>query len=168
METAQITSFLESFRDGITEGNKKLYKKVIESSEIKGFDNYEEFYFAVIYPFEQMLDGFVRSEISDNGDAVFLMTNSQFVESHFEGIVKNKEGFSCCADKSRTIMKMLIKFYSTGEKIEFDYDAEYTFHLPKTVFKTHDQIIDFYKGVKDLFYGSSQKYLKSLKATLEI
>lgn len=164
--TAQITSFLESFSDGITSSNKELYKRIIKDSDITSFSNYEEFYFAVLYPFENLMDGFVRSKILDNSDVAFLMLNSQFVERHFEEIIKTKEGWPCCADKSRTIISSLIKFYSTGEEIKFNYEAEYTYHLPKKVFNNHEHIVAFYEGLKSLFYGKSEKHLKALMLVL--
>lgn len=164
MKTSDLTNFLASLGESISANNKELYKKIIESSELKNFDDYEEFYLSVLYPFENFIDGFVRSKYSDNSHVAFLMANSQFVQCHFEEVLKNKEGFGCSADKSRTIIKRLIKFYSTGVPIEFNYEAKETYHLPKSVFKTHDQIIEFYEGLKSLFYGKSEKYIRALHA----
>jgi len=168
METSELVGFLEAFKGSMSDDNKNLYKKIIESSEISGFTGYEEFYFAIIYPFDNFIDGFVQSEISDNEDVIFLMRNSQFIENNFQELIVNKEGSACCADKSRTIIKRLIEFYITGEKIEFDYEAKYTYHLPKTIFKSHDHIVSFYKGLQGLFYGKNEKYLQSLRLVLAI
>lgn len=51
----------------------------------------------------------------------------------------------------------------TGKKITFDYDAEYTYGYPKSVLKTHDEIINFYKGLKSLYYGKPTDYLNSMR-----
>lgn len=164
VRVADLVSFLGGWCGDITSENKALYQKIIEGSEIQSFNNndYEEFHLSIIYPFNNFIDGFIRSEISDNHDVAFLMANSEFVEHHFEEWVRRKEGAPCSADKSRTIIRSLIKFYSKGKKIAFNYEAEYTYHLPKTVFKTHDQIVEFYEGLKSLFYGKPEKYLKAL------
>lgn len=166
METSTLKEFLTNFDNSITDEAKALYKKVIENSDIKTFKDYDEFFFAVIYPFREFIRGFVRSEISDNVDVVFLMLNSQFVTRHFEALIERKEGWPCSADKSTTIMRALMNHFRTGEKIEFNYDGEYTYHLPKKIFASHDQIVNFYEGLKDLYYGRSEKYLKSLKDVL--
>jgi len=60
-------------------------------------------------------------------------------------------------------MKALIEFYRTGEKIQWNYKQEYTFHLPKEIFETHEKIITFYEGLKNLFYGNPTKYLEVMK-----
>ncbi len=71
---------------------------------------------------------------------------------------------ACCADKTRTIIKRLIDFYENGIRIEFDYTQEYTFHLPKIIFKIHEDIIEFYEGLKFLQNtGNPLKYLNAIK-----
>ena len=76
-------------------------------------------------------------------------------------MIETFEDWPCCADKSRTIMKGLLNYYKNNEEIIFDYKQQYTYHLPKILFKTHDQIIEFYEGVKGLYYGSLEKYLQA-------
>lgn len=159
-----IDAMIDAINDAITNENKALYKELHE--RIK-FDNYSQFYFDVIYPFERVIDGFARCEISDNDDISFLISNSQFIEGHFTYVINKKEGPACSADKATTIMSELIKFYSTGGKIKFNYDSEYTFHLPKKVFKTHDEIIFFYTGLMSLYYGNPGRYLIALNSVLQ-
>ena len=166
METKAFTDFLEALSGNITDGKKALYKSIIETSEIPGFDDWEEFYFAVILPFENVIEGFVRSEIADNSDVAFLFAQSQFIERQFCEMICRKEGSPCSADKSRTILNRLFTFFTTGERIEFDYTGEYTYHLPKQVFTSHDEIVEFYQGVKGLYYGNNERYLKALAAIL--
>jgi hypothetical protein len=98
---------------------------------------------------------------------VFIFSNYNFIEHHFVYWIKEVEGWQCSADKSRTIVKRLLAFYKEGTKIEFDYSGEYTFHLPKIIFTTHDSIIEFYKGLKDLKYGNPTNYLAALKSLID-
>ena len=121
----------------------------------------EDFYFSVIYPMEGALDGVVQ-QVSGNNMVQFLLIHGQFVERQFENIIKKYEGFSCCADKSRTIMNKLFLALLNDEEISFNYDSEYTYHLPKTVFKNHDDIIMFFNGVYALYWGKYEKYIKAL------
>jgi len=124
------------------------------------------FFYAVLYPWEKFIGGFLKYELKANGDVEFIFKHSQYIDRHFCNLFRDKEGGACCADKSRTIVNKLLEFYATGKKIEFDYEAEYTYHLPKNIFKNHDGIIEFYVGLKNLLYGSPQKYLEALRKVL--
>lgn len=156
-----IKDFLEKFSYSIEQENLSLYKRIMEESCLGGkFDDFESFYLSVIYPFENFINSFVKSEISDSPDVMFLMRHSQFVEGHFRTIIEHREGLSCCADKSRTIMRGLIRFYAEGIRIAFDYNGKYTFHLPKEVFTSHDEIVEFYSSLKMLYYGNGDTYVK--------
>lgn len=98
-----------------------------------------------------------------NQDVVFIFQNSQFVERHFRYFIEKIDGRAYSADRSRTIIKALVATFSTGEDISFNYEQEYTYHLPEKVFRTHQDIIEFYQGVKNLFYGNPDKYLLAVK-----
>ena len=162
----ELSAFIDGMYESLKNENAKLYelyKSLITESGIGDARDWEELYFAAYYPFENLMEGFISSKFSSDPDAVFIIANSQFLERHFKAIITQQEGSPCSADKSSTIMDALIRFYTTGNKIEFDYSGEYTFQLPKKVFKTHEQIISFYKGLKGLFYGSHKHYLDALK-----
>jgi len=116
----------------------------------------------LLYPFETLVSGLINVEISNNDDVEFIYKHSQFVERHFQRFIENLEGSACCADKSGIIIRRLVKWFLKNEKIEFDYAQEYTYHLPKKIFKTHDEIIQFYQGVKSLYYGNPIKYMQAL------
>ena len=167
MKTKQIGNFLESMMGAIDRKEIELYKKLVDGSQIENIDDHEEFFFGVLYPFEQFVSGLIKTEIADNRDVVFLLKNQQFIERNFLKLIQQKEGFPCSADKSRTILKRLLDYYINGDEIVFDYDAEYTYHLPKKIFTTHDEIINFYTGLKGLFSGNYEKYLEGLKEILE-
>jgi hypothetical protein len=161
MNKESLKEFMLSMSDSISEEKKQLFLRVIENSGIDNFNNPEEFYFAIIYPFENFTSGYLKSIFKSNEDVEFIFKNYCFIERHFCKIFEKFEGAAYCADKSRTIVGRILKFYETGQKIEFDYDSDYTYHLPKTIFKEHEHIILFYEGLKDLLYGSSDKYLEA-------
>ncbi|MFT5150019.1 MAG: hypothetical protein ACI86P_002713 [Flavobacteriales bacterium] len=160
MKKEVVSTFIDSMMGEISSEEKELAKKIIASSNLKEFKGYSEFFFAIIYPFNQFTSGFIKTTVADSEEVVFLMTQSQFVEAHFEKEIEKREGWQCSADKSSVIMKCLIEFYKTGKRIEFNYDQKYTYHLPKTVFKDHDSIISFFEGLHSLFYGNNTKYLQ--------
>ena len=166
MKTEQIKGFLSSMMDVIGAKNIELYNKIIDSGEIPRFDGPREFFFAVLYPWDNFIEGFVKSEISPNPDVVFIYRNSEFIDRHFCSLFEKIEGSAYSADKSRTIVKSLLDFYLNGNRIEFNYEGECTYHLPKKIFKDHDSIVSFYQGLKGLMYGRSVSYLQSLKELL--
>lgn len=45
-----------------------------------------------------------------------------------------------------------------GDKIEFNYNSEYTYHLPKKVFTTHEEIVMFFESLIHLYMGRPGKY----------
>ncbi len=167
MEKQQIKNVLNGMLDDIEQSQIDIYNKLINDKCFDKIESVEEFYLGLIYPHEQFISGLIKSEISNNRDVIHLFKNSNTIEHHFRYWIEKKEGSACCADKTRTILKRLVKFYKTGEKIEFDYTQEYTFHLPKVVFKTHESIINFYEGVKHLQYGNPIAYLNEINALLK-
>lgn len=162
----KIKEVLDLMSDGIGKENVELYKKLIENNGIKKIDDVDDFYIMMIYPYENFLKGLIQVEISKNNEVNFLLLHYNFVEYQFQKIIVDVEGSACSADKSRTIMRRLFNWLNKGEKIEFDYNGEYTYHLPKTVFNTHEEITEFYDGVKNIYYGHYQKYLTELKKVM--
>lgn len=167
-----IKATLEGMFDSISKENIELYKRL--KDETKGIEikNPEDFYFQMVYPFEKYLEGLVSFELSDTeksqlGKLQFLLINSRFIESHFEKLIIMKEGTGCCADKSRTIINALFVWFKDGIKINWNYQQEYTFHLPKKIFKDHDSIIEFYDGIHQLYYGNLEKYLKTFHKIMQ-
>lgn len=164
MKTSNIVQFLDALSLSVDDENIKLYKSIVEQSSIKSFDNPEEFYFSVLYPFENYINSFLKLNISSNEDVVFIYQNYNFLDNHIEKLFIMYEGTPCSADKSRSTINNLIQFYLTGKNIDYDYTAEYTYHLPSKILKKHVDIIGFYTALKKLYYGDNKEYLKMLHA----
>lgn len=120
------------------------------------------FYFALPYEMNQLVDAILEAELPGNGNAQFLMGHSSFVSSHLDRIFQKFEGSACSHDKTKTVMRALMRFFTTGEPISFNYDQEYTFGLPKKVLKTHDSIVYYFNGLHHLYYGNSDHYLQAM------
>lgn len=162
MSKETFINFLDSLSESIENENIELYKRIVQNSKIKEINDYEQLYHFIIYPFNKFMKGFVKTEIAENNDVAFLYSNSKFIENHFRNMIIKYEGSACCADKSRTIMKCLINYFLTDSEINFDYKAEYTYHLPKIIFTNHVDIIEFYEALRALWYGNPLKYLQVL------
>jgi hypothetical protein len=162
MEKEIIKSVLDSMCSSFKKEQIELFRKLINEECYDRINDFEDFNFALIWPFENFLSGLIRSEICDNDDVVYIYLHSYNLEKHFDFWFEKIEGPACCADKTRTIIRKLISFYEDGVEIEFDYNQEYTFQLPEIIFKTHDEIISFYEALKSLSYGNPEKYLQEL------
>lgn len=126
---------------------------------------YEEFDFELLHPYEQVVDGLLAG-ITNSSEAQFLLKHGQFVERHFNRLIEKYEGSPYCSDKSRTIMRSLIRFHIGDKPIQFNYEQEYTCHLPKKIFTTHDMIVEFATGLHRLFYGNPERYLAALQGVI--
>jgi len=140
--------------------SKLLEAGVISDEVIKKTKSVNDFYYLLQKPYEQFLNGFVQIVFSGNDQASWLFTHYCFVESNFAGLVSAVEGTSCSSDKSQTIVNSLAKFLLKEDRIVWNFDQEYTYHLPKTVFQTHESVVDFYKALQRLYYGNPDMYIR--------
>lgn len=167
-----IADVLSGLLDGIGVDAQKAaeaFEKTTLGQEVaKGIDAFDadQVHFRLQYPLENLILGMASSRFLLKNDAAFLLQHSDFVENQFKHWVVIFEGSPCSADKSGTILRRLLKHFKTGELIEWDYDQEYTYHLPKKVFRSHAEIVDFYKGVQSLYYGNPSSYLVEVQAML--
>ena len=136
----------------------KLIEQVVSSIQR---NDYEIIEYLVNYKWELALEGLI-AKATTKSDSQWLLINARFIERHFEQQIVLNEGNVCCHDKSKTIVNSLLRHFETGEPISFNYEQEYTYHLPETIFTTHSSIINFYRGLKDLFYGKPTKYITCL------
>ena len=158
---SKVITALETSADA---GSVELYRKIIGENGLCAVVDPEAFYFKMVYPFEQFLSGYIRVEITDRSELTFLLLHSQFVERLFLAEIKKREGWACSADKSATIINGLANFFRTGSEISWNYECEYTYNLPKTVFKKHESIIEYFNAIWQLYYGNSDKYLDWLSS----
>jgi len=162
-----ITSVLKN----IDEDNAQAYQRLELDPAIQKafaaaqFGNYDEFYFELQYPFEQVISGLLTN-VTKNHTAQHILKHSQFIEQHLNDLFERYEGATCCVDKARTMIKKTLAFHMHGTRIEFDYDQEFTYHLPKKIFTNHDDIIEFIGGLLDLYYGKPKRYLLALKGVI--
>lgn len=126
--------------------------------------NYGRFSFQHIQPFNELTEAMIRQALGDNSRLVFLIKHQDFVAMHLQRLFQDLEGNACCADKERTVMKALIRFFHTGKEIKFNYEGEYTYHLPKFILREHQDIIDYFEALHALYYGQLKPIMEqSLK-----
>jgi hypothetical protein len=121
------------------------------------------FYFKLLYPLSSAIDGLLNNELPGNPKAQFLFKHGNFVENHLCALFEKYEGSACSADKARTVIRRLLRFFTANVEIVFDYTAEYTYHLPKTILTTHAEIVAFFEALHRLYYGNAASYLKIMR-----
>ncbi|MEH0153754.1 hypothetical protein V6R21_06370 [Limibacter armeniacum] len=165
MNRKDLKNAIDILSHRIEQKNLELYQKIIsEGIEIpSAIESPDDFSLAVLHPWNKFISALITTQIGDNEDVKFILKNFQFLEQNFEFYIEKIEGLACSVDKSRMILRAIYNFYKTGKKIEFNYDQEYTFHLPKVVFTNHESIIEFYQGLKGLRYGNNIQYLETVK-----
>ena len=161
LEKEKLKQVLTCMFKGIEGAKDDLYQSLKKKIQVQT-DDAELFYFSLIYPFSKLITGMIRAEVSKDKDIEFIYVHSQFVERFFQVMIQKQEGMTCCADKSRTIIRRLVAWFKDGEPIKFNYKQKYTYHLPRKIFKTHKDIIEFYSGIKSLYYGQPEKYMKAM------
>lgn len=152
--------FIWGFANSISQDNINLYKTLSKDNKNKEKQFPEEYWFDNIYPFYNYVEWEIKSKYGNSDDLVFLYQHQDYVDHHLWYFIKKIEWDSCYADKTGTIIKRLAKYFISWEIIEFDYSWEYTYHLPTKVFTKHDEIIDFYRAVQNLYFWHPEKYLE--------
>lgn len=129
--------------------------------------NPEHFHLFLTHATNQMAKALLDSKGQHNPRAQFLFTHYRFVEGHLKEIYQTHEGGACCADKSRWATRALLRHFANDQPIVLDLAQQYTFHLPKSVLNTQDQLVQMFEGLYALYYGNPTKYLEALLALKE-
>lgn len=97
-----------------------------------------------------------------------LVMDYDFFKHNFEYWINIREGWACCADKSSYVLRQLINFLINDVEIKHDYENEKAFWIPKTIFKTHDEILGFFNALTSFRFGNPNLYLKYIQTNLLI
>lgn len=163
-----LNKVFESLVERMGSEEVALAKVVLSASEItperlSGIKDVEDFFFTLVYPYQEFLKGFVTIHFKGGLEAQWLFTHHSYIQKHYENFIAAYEGNACSVDKSRTIINELAMWkLGRKERIEWDYTGEYTYHLPKTVFTTHESITEFYEALVNLYHGNPDRYLNYL------
>lgn len=163
-----IKSVLNALFSSVAAEGKSALEQVSEVPEVinaraaaKGLSP-DQFFHSLPYKLNQLVDAILEAELPGNDNAQFLMANSNFVSNHLDRIFQKFEGSACSHDKTKTVMRALMRFFTTGQPISFNYEQEYTFGLPKKVLKSHDSIVQYFNGLHHLYYGNSDHYMMAV------
>ena len=164
----KINKVLSALSDEIGRENVELYRKLTDKIDLSKIKTADDFYYAFHYPHKQFLEGLIQEEISSSANVAFLIMHHDFLEKHFGFWIKKIEGACCYADKTSTILYALLCFFKEDKKIEFNYGQDYTYNLPKKIFKNQEDILNFYTGLMKLLHGNPNLYLLQVQKLIEL
>ena len=138
--------------------NKNNILNNITKEDIGNWDP-EEFWYKIIYKQDNYNDWMLHELITKNEELIYIYKNFNNLQSSFSAMFNDFEGMSCSSDKGSTVLKNIIKYYQVWKWTDYDYNQEYTFNLPKKIFKEKEMSLDFYKALKNVMYGWHKTYL---------
>jgi hypothetical protein len=94
----------------------------------------------------------------------FIYLHYDFLDQNLERFCEFREGGSCCADKSRNILRMYLTYACTGEIPAFDPSMEPHF-FPH--FGTHEDWMNLCDGLYSFYYGNPERYLKAYNTLIQ-
>jgi hypothetical protein len=167
MSTAnELKGFFDAMLSGIEDKNLAsgetiaALPRVVEAVDHLREGDISRFHIRLMYPIDNTIDGVLAKEFQSR-EARFLAKNYTFVEENFKSLIVKYEGSACSTDKSRTILRALFHFFVAGKKIVFDQSQQYTYHLPRYLFTSHEEILEFFDGLYRLYYGKSENFMRA-------
>lgn len=138
----------EETQDTIEKIRAKV-KELVSEGDFDGFsyhilDKYEDCILAIL------------PEFSNHQTDDFLM-NINFYERSFANLFIQFEGRACSSDKSRTVIRKIFDKLEHDKEIKFNYEQEYTFHLPQVVLKDEAGIMEAFEAFQGALYGKYDK-----------
>lgn len=152
------------------EANKRITEalKFINESDfkIKGPEDFDLF---IGHKVEQCMNSIVKTlhdvpTMQNSHMADFIFVHYSFLEHNIRELCSLREGSCCCADKSRHIIKMFLRYAIDGTIPEFDPDLE-KYWTPN--FGDNQMWIDLCNGLYRLHFGYTEEYFKAYKALVE-
>lgn len=144
----------------------KDHSVVVEAKKALDAGNPFAFHRAVLHPVVRVIDGMLEEVVPSDYRAQFLFKHPQYIADHFETIISTYEGFSCRSDKAKTIVRAIALKLTQGTPICWNYDQEFTFHLPTKVFATEAAVLQFYDALIHLYLGNPSAYLVEMKSII--
>ena len=117
-----------------------------------------------LYEIARVLSSTPNQNIKNKDKPIFIYVNYDFLEENIRNLCIKREGHSCCADKSREIIRMYMEYCLT-EKVRLFNPNEEHYYTPN--FGTNDDWINYCDGLYELYYGKPEKYIKTYYTLLQ-
>lgn len=100
----------------------------------------------------------------DKNKPNFIYANYSFLERNIRQLCILREGSSCCADKSRYILKMYLQYSIDGKIPDFDPNLE-KYWIPN--FGDNKMWMEYCDSLCSLYYGRTEMYFKAYNDLLQ-
>lgn len=104
------------------------------------------------------------SVCKDKNKPNFIYANYSFLENHIRNLCDFREGSTCCADKSRYILKMYLRYSITGQVPVFNPEVE-KYWIPN--FGDNQMWITYCDSLCRLYYGYTEEYFKAYNSLIQ-
>lgn len=171
MKEENIKSIMNTLFDVLENESKekydKLADKIYEKLKDYNINNPENYNLFLDYKLNRILKLVVdkchkSSTQKYNDKPNFIYMKYDFLSNNIRRLIEQKEGFGCCADKTRSILEMYLNYLLTGEIPNFT--GEEIWYEPK--FGTYIEWINFCDGLYEVYYGYTENYFKALKTLI--
>jgi hypothetical protein len=164
IDSDKIKTLINNLSSSLDEKDAQIYKSIIEKSPIKDFSSPKGFELCFLYPFSVFVKTHLKNGLKLDRKSAFIWENYSFVEDHFAGLFKDYEGHTLCFDKAANVINKLLKFFSSGEKVDFSQSA---YAKPRRILTTHDEVVEMYEAINSLKYGNGKPYILAMKNLID-
>lgn len=171
MEEGNIKEAIKLIIESLTKKEELLFNEEIEES-IKALvlsdlkiKDIERFHLYVEDKADTILKRIVMEmypEVFDRQklyNLAFVYRNYAYLKLNIENVLIENEGRSCCADKSRWIIKKYINYILSNE-IPPKRESDDSYWMPRV--GSGEQWVFFCNSLVKLYYGKPQDYIKAL------
>lgn len=157
-----INSFEKSDQEMI---NNNYHEQVNALVNNRYFANPEEYNIMISYQFDKILKESIK-RIHPNLDKsqlskyLFIYKNYSFLEQSIRFIMVKNEGYTCCADKSRWIIKKYMNYIITQEKLDIE-ELRTHYYVPNN--GSFEDWMGFCNSIYEMRYGDFKNYLTYLQ-----
>lgn len=169
VDASALRDVLEALARSAGEDEVAVFKALSEqpvvslASKAIELGNLEAWYFGFQYPLKRLERGLLNAKLS-NPKARFVFEELSFIETYLKRLFRDYEGSFACADKMRMVLRSWVRHLQTNKPIVWDYEQEYTYHLPQRILRTHKDIAVFFQAVYQLRYGNITPYYQMVES----
>ena len=158
----EMKEFMTNLIDGFDKEylDNPIYLHLIEQSDKVDFEDTEDVFYKIVYPFDRCLDLATRRNLGIGRDLSDIFKYFQILKRNTTELCSKFYGSPCCADRGRHLVGAYFKYKRSGTMPEFNWEGEYIFHYPHS--GSYEQWFNLIEGVLSFIYGNPTKYLEAL------
>lgn len=160
-EKVEIVSLLDGVFKGIKEGHQSEAQEFL-SNEDNGrlFDkvfgeeghHVENYHHLVSAPHQRVIRSILIEKGVKSYQGRFILDQFNFIKSHIENLLVEKDEEEGCAEASRKLIRMYYNHYEYALPLIVEA-------LPEKVLNTEGEALRYFEAIYSLYHGSPKKYI---------